>query len=182
MNIGVLLNYTLGEHFSLQTEVNYLNRGFEFQPSQLICGGGIDRGNYKTTYFSVPLLACYEVGKTIKVYGYGGLYLNFLTDSKNKITVTSTSSPDLPKYDHSYDPKDEFYKTEAGLVGGIGVKIPVYRQFQIFVDSRYETGLTKAIKETIEYGNYHIVAVVKEVYNKAFSVNWGILYTFAKKE
>ncbi|VAW19828.1 hypothetical protein MNBD_BACTEROID01-1168 [hydrothermal vent metagenome] len=44
------------------------------------------------------------------------------------------------------------------------------------------TGLTKAIKENIEYGNYHIVAAVKEVYNKAFSVNWGIIYTFAKKE
>ncbi|NOY97472.1 MAG: PorT family protein, partial [Chlorobi bacterium] len=93
----------------------YLNRGFEFQLNPYIDGGGIC-GNYKTTYFSVPLLACYEVGKTIKVYGYGGLYLNFLTDSKNKITVTS-DTPTLKIYDYSYDPKDEFYKTEAGLVG-----------------------------------------------------------------
>ena len=180
-NYGLMLNYQITNFFSIQSELYHSEKGFEFNLCTDMDGGGIF-GNYKMNYITIPLLANFEIGKSFKLYGYGGLYISFLNSAKNQITVTSTASPDFPHYNHSYDPKSEFYKKESGALIGLGVKIPLCDNVRLLIDTRYETGLTKSARDNIEYGHYHVIGTYKNIYNRLFSVNWGILYSFMKQE
>jgi len=134
-------------------------------------------------YITIPLLVNFEIGKSFKFYGYAGLYMSFLNSAKNQTTITSTASSDFPHYDYSYDPTSEFYSSEKGALVGLGVKIPLCNKVKLFVDTRYETGITKAVNENAELGDYRYIAYFfKDVYNRSVSVNWGILYRFKSPE
>ena len=145
-------------------------------------GAPIIYGVYKMTYITIPLLANIEIGKSFKFYGYGGLYMSFLNSAKNQTTAV-TSSLSVPwQLDHSYDPTSEFYSSEKGALFGLGIKIPLCSKVQFLIDTRYETGFTKAARDDIEYKYYHVICGFKDVYNRSVSVNWGILYRFKSPE
>ena len=181
-NYGLMLNYQITNFFSIQSELYHSEKGFEFNLCTDMDGGTGIFGDYKMTYITIPLLANFEIGKSLKFYGYAGLYMSFLNSAKNQITGTSTASPDFLHYDFSYDPTSEFYSSEKGALFGIGVKIPLCNKFRLFVDTRYETGLTKSARGNIEYGGYHVIYDFKDVYNRSVSINWGVLYSFNSPE
>ncbi len=180
-NFGLMLNYQITNFFSIQSELYHSDKGFKFYDNRMMLGGTI-YGNYEMTYITIPLLANFEIGKTFKLNGYAGLYISLLQSARNQITVTSTGSPDHPHNDRSYDPTSEFNDSEAGALFGLGVKIPLCNKVKFFIDTRYETGLTKAARDDIEYGHYHVIGDFKDIYNRLFSVNWGILYRFKSPE
>lgn len=181
-NSGIILNYQIDNHFSVQTELNFLGKGFKIEQLHVTTGGGY-YGDYMMNYISVPLSVNYEIGKKLKYYGYGGLSLNFLNSAVNNLTSTSTADPNLPScFDNSYDPTDDFNKKEMGLIVGAGLKIPLCNNVKFFIDGRYESGLTGAVKKDLEIEAYRYTSMIKDVYNKAFSVSWGILYMIPKKE
>ena len=177
-NYGLMLNYQITNFFSIQSELYHSERGFEFNLFTDMDGGPGVLGNYKMNYITIPLLANFEIGKSFKFYGYAGLYMSFLNSAVNQITVTSFSSSYIMQYDHSYDPTSELYKNESGALVGLGVKIPLCNKVMLFVDTRYETGLTKTVRDEIEYEHYHVICTFKDVYNWSVSVNWGIFYRF----
>ncbi|RLD29059.1 MAG: hypothetical protein DRI73_11185 [Bacteroidetes bacterium] len=180
-NYGLMLNYQITNFFSIQSELYHSEKGFEFNLCTDLDGGSGIYGSYKMNYITIPLLANFEIGKSFKFYGYAGLYMSFLNSAKNQITIASIAPPDY-HHDYSYDPTSELYKKESGALVGLGVKIPLCNKFKLFIDTRYETGLTKAARDDIEYGDYHVIGVFKDVYNRSFSVNWGIFYRFTKQE
>lgn len=181
-NYGLMLNYQITNFFSIQSELYHSERGFEFNLFTDMDGGPGVLGNYKMNYITIPLLANFEIGKSFKFYGYAGLYISFLNSAVNQITVTSFSSSYIMQYDHSYDPTSEFNKSELGALFGLGIKIALCNKVKLFVDTRYETGLTKAARDDTEYGDYHVIGAFKDVYNRSFSVNWGIIYRFNSPE
>ena len=180
-NFGLMLNYQITNFFSIQSELYHFEKGFELNLCSDMDGGPEIFGNYKMNYITIPLLATFEIGKSFKFYGYAGLYMSFLNSAKNQITVASTVPPDY-HHDYSYDPTSELYKNESGALVGLGVKIPLCSKFKLFIDTRYETGLTKAVRDDTEYGDYHVIGDFKNVYNRSVSVNWGILYRFNSPE
>ncbi|MBA7690105.1 hypothetical protein ES703_98629 [subsurface metagenome] len=177
-----MLNYQITNFFSIQSELYHSEKGFEFNLYTDKDGGPGVFGNYRMNYITIPFLANFEIGKSFKFYGYGGLYMSFLNSVKNQTTVTSTASSDFPHYDFSYDPTSEFYSSEKGALFGLGVRIPLCNKVRLFVDTRYETGLTKASRDDTEYGDYYVIGAFKDVYNRSISVNWGILYRFKSPE
>ena len=177
-NYGLMLNYQITNFFSIQSELYHSDKGFEFYENSKMLGDGSIYGNYKINYITIPLLANFEIGKSFKFYGYAGLYISLLQSARNQITVTSFGSSYIMQYDHSYDPTSELYKNESGALVGLGVKIPLCNKVMLFVDTRYETGLTKTVRDEIEYEHYHVICTFKDVYNWSVSVNWGIFYRF----
>ena len=177
-NYGLMLNYQITNFLSVQSELYHSDKGFKFYrdlPSGYT-GGGL-HGNYKMSYTTIPLSANFEIGKSFKFYGYGGLYISFLNSAGNQITLVSNSIPDL-HHDLSYDPTSEFNRSDKVALFGLGVKIPLCNKVKLFVDTRYETGITKAVNENAEFGDYHVIGDFKDVYNRSFSISWGILYRF----
>ena len=179
-NYGLMLNYQITNFLSIQSELYHSDKGFEFYRHTSYTVGSLN-GNYKMSYTTIPLSVNLEIGKSFKFYGYGGLYISFLNSTENQITLVSNAIFGL-HHDLSYDPTSEFYSSEKGALFGLGVRMPLCNKVKFFVDTRYETGLTKASRDDIEYGDYHIISDFTDVYNRSVSVNWGILYRFKSPE
>jgi len=181
---GFILNYQLNKYFILQVEINYENKGFEFGESLL--GGGLE-GYYSMSYLTIPVIADFEFGKHIKYYGYAGVYIGFLTKAENYTSLSSTSSSELIVYDLSYDPSNVFNKYEFGGLIGLGIKFPLCEKVKLFIDSRYNFGLTRAAKNTdFDYESNHWYPDspdnFQNVYNRSLSISLGILFKLKNKD
>jgi len=189
-NTGLILNYRISDYFIMQTEIYREEKGFDFDNANInVSGGEGIWGNYRMNYITIPLLANFEIGKSFKFYGYGGFYTSFLLSSHCQITSSTTIDPHNVTEDRSYNPAKEFSNSELGVLAGFGFKIPLDKKIVFFIDTRLEAGLSKAVKgDNINYSDYQlynehyyyhvIVTKIHDTYNRAFSVNWGVLYTF----
>jgi hypothetical protein len=186
-NTGLILNYRMTDFLSLQTEIYREERGFDFNNiNPKIDGNESIYGSYKMNYLIIPLLANFEIGKSFKLYGYGGFYKGFNLSSHNQI-ISSVVLPSVGTEDRSYNPENEFRNSEIGAITGLGIKIPLDKKVIFYIDTRYEAGLTKAVTgDNVKYTDYHlynehyyyhvIVTKIHDTYNRAFSINWGVLY------
>ena len=106
-NFGLIVNYKFSGLVFLLTGLDFEQKGFEFKQyySPGYIGDGSYWGMYKLKYITIPLLANIEFGKSIKYYGYTGLYMSLLSNAENRTTVSIIGGHGiLWTYDHSYDP------------------------------------------------------------------------------
>ncbi len=183
-NFGLILNYKISGYLSLQTEINIEEKGVKF--NSVWCGGGY-YGKYELKYFTIPLLANFEFGKSVKYYGYLGFYLSLLASADNQTIVTSTASPEFKRYDYSHDAKDEFKKNEMGAIVGVGIKIPLCDRVKFFIETRYNIGLCNSADITEYNGGSYERSIFtpdnfQNVYNRSISINLGIIYNFKKRQ
>jgi len=175
-SFGLLLNYRTLSFLILQAEINYEEKGFDFQTDPLLCGGGYS-GNFRLKYLTIPFTSHFEIGNKVMYYGYAGVYVAFRLKAENSTSVVS-DSPDLVIYDKSYDPTDIFNKHEFGGLVGIGIKIPLCEKVKLIIDSRYNLGLTKVTKNT----NYDYNPIqCQNVYNRSLTISLSILYQLNNK-
>ena len=100
-NFGILINFPINKFVSLQTELNYNEKGFEFNSNNSnMCGAAVYSGNYNLTYLVTPLLINYELGKGIKYYGYVGASFGFLLKADNQASFVTSLYPPL-RYDYN---------------------------------------------------------------------------------
>lgn len=183
-SFGLILNYQLSKSIILQTEINYEMKGFDF--GQSLMGGGL-KGNYSLNYLTVPIIAHFEIGKKVKYYGYTGVYFGFLIKAENYTSLTSLVSSGLVVYDLTYDPTNVFNKYEFGGLVGLGIKFPLCEKVYLFIDTRYNFGLTKTAKNTdFDYESNHWYPETPDnfqnVYNRSLSISLGILIKLNNKD
>ena len=181
-NFGILINFPINKFVSLQTELNYKKKGFEFNSNNSnMCGPGYS-GNYNLTYLVTPLLINYELGKSIKYYGYVGASFGFLLKADNQATFVSSVYPPL-RYDYNDNVMNKFNNSEIGAILGFGFKIPLCNNVNILLDARYDLGLTKSAinGKSNNYLTSEVYDYFTNVYNRSFSINWGIIYNFKNK-
>ncbi|HLW14891.1 MAG TPA: porin family protein [Flavobacteriaceae bacterium] len=128
-HIGVLAEVFFSEQFSLQPEILYSTQGAELK-------GDYSTAKYNLDYVSVPVMAKYYVvdGFNIQV----GPQFSFLSKAEAKGEIDGIGSGTL-------DIKDNTESFDFGLNFGLGYQLPV----GVFVDARYNLGLTKINKESI---------------------------------
>ncbi len=136
MITGVIATYPLNEKLDLQGELYYANRGFT--QSIYTSFDQTKSSNWAFTYhyMNIPLLVkFFPMGKCI--YLAAGPQFGYLMDHSNDIE-------DWPKDEprEELDWKDEYRRLDFSLVGGIGA---IFNN-GIFVDVRYDYGLTKVLK------------------------------------
>jgi len=185
-SFGLLLNYRTLSFLILQAEINYEEKGFDFQTDPLLCGGG-SSGNFRLKYLTIPFTSHFEIGNKVMYYGYAGVYVAIRLKAENSTSVVSNYSPDLVIYDMSYDPTDIFNKHEFGGLVGIGIKIPLCEKVKFIIDSRYSLGLTKASKnKNYDYNplrwSTEFPDDPKNVYNRSLTISLGILYQLNHKK
>lgn len=175
-NIGIFFNFQLNSHFALQTEINLEQKGFKYQESNL---GGARKGDYQTSYITIPLLIQYEVGNKVKYFGLTGLYFGVLARVENYTSQSTTSSAVLIVYDLSYDPSNIFEKFEFGGVIGLGASLPMCDLINVIIETRYNFGLTK-ITENNE-ANENNPDSFQNVYSRSITLSLGFTYKLNRK-
>ena len=131
LGAGLVLEYDLGENFSLRVEPMYLQKGAEI----------IQPGNPNITaemdFIEIPFLLKYSFGGEISPYVIAGPAIGFLI--KNELSLESADVSVAVNID------DVTEKLDAGLCLGAGLNIPV-GPADFFFEARYTMGFSNVQK------------------------------------
>lgn len=147
-NVGIFVEIPLGTNFSIQPELNYLQKGFQIRESFNInqnsnLGFDIPLGgklSLKNNYIEMPLLAKVKLGdaETPHAYILFGPSFGYMIDSKARIQVLRIFPVDIPLGTGIY------HRAEVSGIAGLGYEIPL-KFGQIFFEGRFQHGLTRVL-------------------------------------
>ncbi len=147
-NIGLVYAASITEKFGIQTEVNYLKKGFVVTKDL----GDVDllgvtvpvqtKVEAQISYVDIPILAKYKFGENaLKGYAVLGPYLGYA--SKGALKAYSASGEEVELASTNFDfSLVRYARFEVGGVAGIGGSLDIGIG-EIFADARYNFGLTK---------------------------------------
>lgn len=142
LHVGVFGNLELGKNVSLQTEVNYEQKGSKTETI-----------TSKYDYISVPVLVKYSLGKsdnTSLEYNFNvGPYASFLVKAENEIEGASDG------LNNTIDVKDDTENLEFGLITGFGVEYPLGDN-NLILDLRFGLGLSSFDKDDTDVRNKYV--------------------------
>lgn len=170
-NFGVVAEYALSDQFALQTELNFLKKGFTTKANldntelfglQLPVGA---RAETKFSYVEVPLLAKYTFGTGgLQAYVTAGPTVGYATsgriDTKARVLVDiNLGSMPINLDNINYE------RFEIGATAGAGVSLETSIG-KFFADARYMQGFTEL---------YNFPLIDEKIKNKGVGINFGLL-------
>lgn len=130
---GAVLDYNLGNNFSIRTEPMYLKKG------------GIQEQNDKNpklnidqSFLEIPILLKYSLGEETKYY--------FLAGPSMGILLTSDLEAYINTYTFTADMSDLTEKLDIGICLGTGISFPI-NKYKLFFELKYTHGLTNLAKD-----------------------------------
>jgi hypothetical protein len=142
ISLGALADYRISDGFSIQTEVNYVEKGMKYDLYIVNQSYNISR---KYDYLNIPLLAKGTFGnrlclnEPISMFAYAGPYYGILLSSKDSFSKGEPSTAtELTSMGKSSD---------FGAVMGFGASYKLPKKGEIFIDLRYEMGLISIDKQ-----------------------------------
>ncbi len=146
--MGGTMEYKLNETLSLQTELNFIQKGEKYSSTI----NGVDTDIRKEfNYLTIPLLVRgtfddeLQLKNNWNVYGYAGPYYGYLVSAKNHVnTVGSEENTDIT---------DDSVKDDWGVVLGGGVSYKLKNGWGLFSELRYDMGLGKIDNDNSDLRN-----------------------------
>jgi len=146
--VGGTVEYALNNKLSLQTEVNFIQKGEKKNYSLL--GTDVD-AQTECNYLTVPLLIKGSfneelgLGDKWNVFGYTGPYYGYMLSAKCKTTINgSTENTDIT---------DDSIRNDWGLIFGGGVSHNLSDGNALFAELRYDMGLYKIDNDNSDLRN-----------------------------
>ncbi len=147
-NFGLIYTANLSEKFGIQTELNYMKKGFavtqDLGDVNLL---GVEipintKVEAQITYVDIPILAKYKFGENaLKGYAILGPYLGYA--SKGELVAYSDTGDEVKLASTNFNfTAVKYARFEVGGTAGIGTTLDV-GVGEIFADVRYNFGLTK---------------------------------------
>jgi len=143
-NVGAYGEYYFSDRWSVRANLNYDQKGWSdgfFEDDTEIFST-----DYAVNYLTVPVLANWHFAKKRNWYLNVGPYAGFLLNAK----VT----------ENDFDVTEAFSGTDFGLAFGIGVKIPINKENQIFIEYGAQSGFSDIFEdnsgETVRNGRSSI--------------------------
>lgn len=134
--VGGTVAYSFNNTLSLQTELNYIQKG---EKTNLLLNGVDSDIQKEFNYITVPLLikATFndELGLTNNwnLYGYTGPYYGYLISANYKVKAAGETTDD--------DITDDSVKSDWGMVFGGGISRQLKNGTALFSELRYDMGL-----------------------------------------
>ena len=173
LNIGLVSELEIGNHFGIQPELIYTQKGFkldegmDFELYNIPLPIGVIARS-KFSYLEVPLLFKGKMGDDkMKGYLIAGPSVGYAIDGQLNTTARAILEFEILDQDLDLD-KIGYERFEvAGIVGGgAEVKIP---SGKLFMDARYQFGFTEL---------YDIPVFNEKIKNRGVSLNAGYMITF----
>ncbi len=146
-NLALVAEFGLGNNFALQTELNYLTRGFQVSESVDLglFGGDIPLGATaitKINYLDIPILAKYKFGgQKVSAYLTAGPVVGYALNGR--LETRANFLVDIPIYDTDINlNSDNINRFEFGGSLGAGVSFNT-TVGNFFIDARYTQGFTQ---------------------------------------
>jgi len=145
LNIAAILNVGITEEFSIQPELNFLQKGYKVETDFL---GDEIENKITLNYLEVPILAKYAFGsETIQGFVLGGPAVGYAISGKFKTEENGESNEEDVDFE-----EDGIKRLDFGfdLGGGLGI---VTESATIFVDIRYLFGIANIGDEDFNDGS-----------------------------
>jgi len=145
LNIAAILNVGITEEFSIQPELNFLQKGYKVETDFL---GDEIENKITLNYLEVPILAKYAFGsETIQGFVLGGPAVGYAISGKFKTEENGESNEEDVDFE-----EDGIKRLDFGfdLGGGPGI---VTESATIFVDIRYLFGIANIGDEDFNDGS-----------------------------
>jgi hypothetical protein len=132
---GVFLNYAFNEHFGLQPELLYTQKGVQ---DNLYDGFISIDLTASFNYVELPVLAIYTFSEMggFRPFLYGGPNVSFTISSELEVSASILSA--------TVDFSDLTHVTDFGLVAGGGFEYP-FGKGMLVLDTRFQLGFTNVI-------------------------------------
>jgi hypothetical protein len=173
-SIAVSLRQRTSHTFNQGVEIAYTNRSFAVKSSDQSPGGG-ETVDYDYTIGNIYLQfqPQFTFGSKIKFVFYPGFYFGTLLHSSIHGTENSWHMGYPPKTDTINGSASDYYPNfEFGVLLGIGLEIPVYKNLNIVYENNFSMNLLPVANA---WGSEKI-----KMLNLNFEL--GLAYTFARKK
>lgn len=167
---GIVTEISFGDHFALQPEVNWVQKGFAWQESIGVPIGNVDipigaKATFKTNYIETPLLAKVKFG-TERVQGYAvlGPTFGYALDAKiiTRPQLFFELDPIRTKVNLSNLGYERF---EVSGTGGLGIQVNL-SGVKLFADARYTHGFTQL---------YNFPVVNEQIKSRGIALSAGLM-------
>jgi hypothetical protein len=170
LQIGLLTE--LGpERISLRAELNFAQKGFNFDESDAISEV---KGKMNFEYFEVPVMA--KVKIVGPLYVYAGPYFGFAFKGVSKLEITTDGTTENTSTNLFDEPL--YKKSDFGALGGLGAQFGL-GPIHAFVEGRATLGLSniydtesKAFKSFVDEGSFSEDEKLK---NMVYTISVGLL-------
>ncbi|TCZ73629.1 porin family protein [Flaviaesturariibacter aridisoli] len=137
---GIYASWALNDRWFLRTGAGFSLNGAKQRNSVTFTDpNGVPNGTYQAytnlPYLNVPLLAGVSFGPSKRLYAVAGPYVGFLL-----------SAHDTYDGHEATDTKRLYEHTDFGVMGGLGVELPLHKRFGFTIEIRDQLGLTNISK------------------------------------
>jgi hypothetical protein len=192
---GAIINYSFNNRLSLQTEINFEQKGTKYNGDFYFFLYGITYENslqstIDLNFVTIPLLLKASFGRQAKFYLSAGPYLGILSKARQKsvfdiqIDVLGLIEDSTIVYD---DLQNDRYRNDFGVVFNGGLQIPIIKGVHgnagfLFIEFRYNYGL-RDIFEDIEVKENTLSGpvihkFVENIKIRSYGLNAGLKFSF----
>lgn len=174
------LNYKLTSMLSVQAELSYQKKGFEYKTKRTVVDYAAN-GKAEFGYLQIPILLQCSYGGKLKVYANGGASINVLVSDgyysykSNQGELMNSIVPWV--YSNTTSIKSDFNKVTLGVVGSAGVSYDITSSIGVLGEFRMGYDLTKSSKninpesQPLNYNDTHFLS---------YTVQGGVYFRLCK--
>ncbi len=175
-SLGAVVRWQKLEWFSYQVELNFDVKGANYTRVQKSESGitTTSKGFEESlNYIDIPVTARFDIGRTGRVYGFGGLYLGYLLSARIRGTliVKDDFNPEnsgTTEVDRNYT--SDIDRFDFGAVMGLGADYALSKTWRLFLDGRFNWGWANVAQQG-----------QGKIFNNVWTINLGLLYRLNTK-
>ncbi len=152
---GVNFQVNAKRFFSFKTGVSFDRKVYTIRTEQgsSQIGSTYQRRDVNTfDYVSVPLLGKLTFGKKVQFFLNAGMYFAFLADQNRLSEGSSSEIFQGQSYYHEFSSSkstmDSYKRYDFGLIGGLGLGVPIKKHWHVSLEAREVIGLMNVYSTT----------------------------------
>ena len=183
------LNYKLTSMLSVQAELSYQKKGFEYKTKRTVVDYAAN-GRAEFGYIQIPILLQISYGNKLKAFANGGASINLLV-SDGYYTYSSYSGWSPNQVENEIENiKSDFNKVTLGIVGSVGISYDITSSIGILGEFRVGYDLTKSAKnksitltdiDVAQTDNSYVPPIIyNDTHFVSYTIQGGVYFRLSK--
>lgn len=178
-SIGLSFQWNTRKRLSLRTGILFQQNNYSFKTSYSDAGTGIvgsGKGSHQYEYLTLPILARFSFGQKAHFFFNTGLFVGVSTKQRESVEGTMYypyAGGTATEYKSTSNSIPDFQPIDFGLVGGLGIEVPIKKKWNVSLEIRDNFGVINAINQN----NYS-----RTVRTHALNLLFGVSYKLGFRE
>ena len=147
-SLGIMIQLNSQKHFSLRTGISFEQISFTSTKSYsdyLLGSTSNSRGTHTFDYITVPILARFTYGEKVNFFFNAGIFVGYLNKQITRIEGSSSyvvgGESHYSTFSESTNYTYTYKRINLGLIGGIGIGVPVKKNWHFSLEARENVGV-----------------------------------------